>query len=54
MLEIISINIDNVTNKIDKFVSENLGNHDNSNGSNSNKHLKFINFSVNNRLSYFE
>lgn len=54
MLKIIQVDINNLTNEIDKFISQNSENYRNSNGSNSTKNFKFISFFVSDKLSYFE
>lgn len=41
-----------MTNEIDEFLVQNLGNNGDSNGSSSTRHLKLIGFFVNNRSSY--
>ena len=43
-----------MTNKIDKFVVQDLDNHSFNNSSNSTKHPKFINLFINNKSSHFE
>lgn len=51
-LEIMPMNINDMTNKINKFVSRNPGNNGNGNGSSSIRCLKFISIFVNNRSSH--
>lgn len=52
MREMIHIDFDNVKDEIDEFVSWNLGNYGDGNGSGGTRHLIFINFSINNRLGH--
>lgn len=50
----IQINVNNMTNEIDKFVSQNPNDYGNSNSSTSTRHLKFTSFFVNNKSIHFE
>ena len=52
MLEIININFNKVIDQIDKFVGQNLDDHENNNDKSSIRHLKFINFFIKYRSSY--
>ena len=54
MLEIININVNNMTDKINKFVIRNSGNYNNGKGNSNIRHLKFISFFVNNKSGYSE
>ena len=54
MLKMIHINFNMLKDEIDKFVSQNLSNHSNGNGSSSTRRLKFIKFSVNDRSGHSE
>lgn len=54
MLKMIYVNFDNIKDKINKSVSQDLGNHGNGNSSSSTKCLKFSNFFVNDRSGHSE
>lgn len=50
----IYIHFNNVKDKIDQFIGQDLGNYGKHNSSSSTKRPKFISLSVNNRLGYSE
>lgn len=54
MIEIILININNITNKIDEFFGQNSENHSNRNKNNSTKYPKFISVFINDKSSHFK